>query len=101
MSDKATVTIEEAAELMGMSVRQLKVSRQRGLPPGNLGFVESGQLRFRRADLLTEPKTQRAGASSKSAGASPTHLGGGWYELSDGSRVRGKDAAARAQRLLG
>ncbi len=30
----------------------------------------------------------------------PQHVGGGWYELSDGSRVKGKDDAAAAQKLL-
>lgn len=28
------------------------------------------------------------------------HVGGGWYELSDGSKVQGKDAAKKAQDKL-
>ncbi len=28
------------------------------------------------------------------------HVGGGWYELSDGTRIQGKDAAATAQAKL-
>lgn len=27
----------------------------------------------------------------------PVHIGGGWYELSDGVRVQGKDEAIKAQ----
>ncbi len=30
----------------------------------------------------------------------PTHMGGGWYELSDGTRVQGKDAAVAAEAAL-
>jgi len=31
----------------------------------------------------------------------PWHLGGGHYELSDGSKVRGKDEAEKAEQKLG
>ena len=31
----------------------------------------------------------------------PWHLGGGYYELSDGSKVRGKDEAEDAEKKLG
>lgn len=31
----------------------------------------------------------------------PKHTGGGWYELSSGEKVKGKDAAAAAQKQLG
>ncbi len=30
----------------------------------------------------------------------PIHAGGGWYELSDGTRVQGKDAAMAAEAAL-
>lgn len=30
----------------------------------------------------------------------PTHVGGGWYELSDGTRVQGKVAAMAAEAAL-
>ena len=30
----------------------------------------------------------------------PMHMGGGWYELSDGTRVQGKDAAVAAEAAL-
>ncbi len=30
----------------------------------------------------------------------PTHVGGGWYELSDGTRVQGKDAAMVSEAAL-
>lgn len=30
----------------------------------------------------------------------PTHVGGGWYELSDGTRVQGHDAAMAAEAAL-
>lgn len=95
---KEILTIEEAAELLGETVFSIKVSRQRGLSPGRLGFVEEGNLLFRRSDLLDKPKAERA---RKPAPAYPRHKGGGFYELSDGSTVRGKDAAAEAQAKLG
>lgn len=31
----------------------------------------------------------------------PTHTGGGWYTLSNGERVRGKDNATEAEAQLG
>ena len=31
----------------------------------------------------------------------PLHVGAGWYVLSDGTRLRGKDAAHKAQKELG
>jgi len=41
----------------------------------------------------------------KDAGAEnaryPLHTGGGWYQLSDGSKVQGKGAAETAQKKLG
>ncbi len=32
--------------------------------------------------------------------STPTHVGGGWYELSDGTRVQGKDAAVASEAAL-
>ncbi len=32
--------------------------------------------------------------------AGPAHVGGGWYELSDGTRVQGKDEAVAAEAAL-
>ena len=32
----------------------------------------------------------------KAAKAAPKHVGGGWYELPDGTRVQGKEAALKA-----
>lgn len=32
--------------------------------------------------------------------SSPKHVGGGWYELSNGERVQGKDEAIEAERAL-
>lgn len=40
-----------------------------------------------------EPKAEKSGKK----GDFPDHLGAGWYELSDGSRVRGKEDAQLAQ----
>lgn len=31
----------------------------------------------------------------------PVHAGGGWYKLSDGSSVQGKDEAIKAEKKLG
>lgn len=30
----------------------------------------------------------------------PTHTGGGWYELSNGEKVQGKDTAIEAEKAL-
>ncbi|MCC2429873.1 hypothetical protein OCE55_21010 [Bacillus paranthracis] len=30
----------------------------------------------------------------------PKHAGGGWYELSNGDKIQGKDEAVEAERLL-
>jgi len=33
-------------------------------------------------------------------GEPPKHVGGGWYELSDGTRVQGQDAALESEAAL-
>ena len=39
-------------------------------------------------------------AMAAPGGEFPQHAGGGWYELSNGDRIRGKDAALEAQAEL-
>ena len=46
------LTIQEAAEYIGMSVDDIMRSRQRGLPPGILGHAAGGQVYFDAADLI-------------------------------------------------
>lgn len=86
------LTLEQAAELIGVSTDELRLSRQRGLPPGNLGTALRGRVYFDRDDLIPAKKSSRR---DKVISDPPKakHLGGGWYELGDGTRVRGKKAA--------
>ncbi|WP_085521412.1 hypothetical protein [Tuberibacillus sp. Marseille-P3662] len=37
---------------------------------------------------------------SKQTTQYPKHVGGGWYELSDGEKVQGKDEAQEAEKAL-
>lgn len=48
----------------------------------------------RGAKRVAPPKVERAvkGKTVERA-VSPKHVGGGWYEMPDGSRVRGREAA--------
>lgn len=39
-------------------------------------------------------------ASTKEKDAFPKHTGGGWYELSNGERVQGKEEAQKKQKSL-
>lgn len=65
------------------------------LPPGHLQAMIDAKY----ADVVGVRKVERAvkQPASETADikqdAAPKHLGGGWYELADGSRVRGKQAA--------
>lgn len=57
--------------------------------------AEAAQAQLQEA---TEP--QETDADAEPSTESPKHLGGGVYELSDGSKVRGKAKAAAAQAQL-
>lgn len=43
---------------------------------------------------------QETEAPETEAGFEPQHVGGGYYELSNGERVQGKEAAFEAQKAL-
>jgi hypothetical protein len=45
------LTLEEAAELLGISPDQLNLTRHRGLPPGKYGYRDGTTIYFNRADL--------------------------------------------------
>jgi hypothetical protein len=54
---KSTLTLEEAAEHLGISPDQLMASRGRGLEPGRLGYKKDGILVW---DRKTLPKPDEA-----------------------------------------
>ncbi|PEB64320.1 hypothetical protein COM86_12695 [Priestia megaterium] len=55
---------------------------------GDLGFVDKNNIR----EIKPEPVIEK-----ETADAPPfKHVGGGWYELADGSRVKGKQKALEA-----
>lgn len=46
------ITLDQAAEYLGMTPGELMLSRMRGLPPGKLGYALDGQVYFMPGDLL-------------------------------------------------
>ena len=56
------IPLEEAAARVGLTTHQMKITRQRGLPPGSLGVVQNGRIMFDEAELLPPP---RASSSSE------------------------------------
>lgn len=56
------LTLEEAAEYLGMSSEDLMHSRFRGLTPGSLGFKVGGTLYFNKGDLPKPAKPKAAEA---------------------------------------
>jgi hypothetical protein len=48
-----------------------------------------------------EPEAEEEEDQGDMSHSFPEHTGGGWYTLSDGSRVRGEDAATAAEAALG
>lgn len=60
MTSKAELTLDEAAELLGMTPADVTLSRHRGLSPGVLGYTRppyDGTVYFRRADLEPAVRT--------------------------------------------
>lgn len=104
------LNLEEAAEYVGLTPDQLKISRQRGLPPGRLGRSVDGHLYFDSDDLLPPPAHKRQPPAAEpgepirrdgdwdifpdgSKVRRAIHVGGGWYLLPGGRKVRGRKAA--------
>lgn len=50
--------------------------------------------------LIPQAQAVALGLIGDSTGNYPKHLGGGWYELSTGERIQGKDDAAAAEKAL-
>lgn len=50
--------------------------------------------------VVAEPETPDIPESVEESSEFPKSTGGGYYELSDGSKVRGKDAALEAENTL-
>ena len=64
--------------------------------------VTKPKPRKRKAVPVTKPKPPRRKAAAASAVApSMKHVGGGWWELSNGRRYKGRVKAARALKRLG
>jgi hypothetical protein len=68
--------------------------------PGDVFEVEAmGGFAFKLKRVTEEPKTKKEPEKTlKINDEFPKHLGSGWYRLSDGSRVRGKQKAVEAER---
>ena len=49
-----------------------------------------------RESFSPEEAAKKPAAEKPAAKAAPKHVGGGWYELPDGTRVQGKEAALKA-----
>lgn len=57
--------------------------------PERVEFLAQVHPEYKRVFLKVEPST-----------AFPKHTGGGWYELSNGEKVQGKDEAIEAENAL-
>ena len=51
MPSKSKLTLEEAADHLGLTPAELMESRGRGLEPGRLGYKDKGVLVWNRKDL--------------------------------------------------
>jgi hypothetical protein len=75
MTEPDRLTLEEAAELLGISPDQLNLTRHRGLAPGKYGYKEGGVVVFNRADLqaaddveaVEKPKPKKKAPAKKAA----------------------------------
>ena len=56
------------------------------------GLVKAGHAKL--INKLIETATKEP--EEKAVEIEPKHIGGGWYELPDGSRIQGRDAAIEA-----
>jgi hypothetical protein len=72
------LTLKQAADYIGISPEDLLMSRQKGLPPGNLGVAKNGEVFFNQDDLLPPSRLTGhlcpdCGFEAKSAGGLKTH----------------------------
>ncbi len=65
-------------------------------PGDSAEFEEKQAIRFCEAGIAYPTKEKQVETASF-----PKHTGGGWYELSDGSKVQGKEEAIAAEKKLG
>lgn len=52
------------------------------------------------SEVVQAPATEVEVQAAIDRVSGPTHVGGGWYELSDGTRVQGQDDAVAAEAAL-
>lgn len=64
-------------------------------PGESAEFEQKQAIRFCEAGIAYPAKEKQTETSSF-----PKHTGGGWHELSDGSKVQGKEEAIAAERKL-
>lgn len=58
------------------------------------------QSKVKKAVVTNSEKKQSAVSDQLSEEQYPKHTGGGWYELSNGERVQGKESAIEAEEAL-
>lgn len=86
-----------AANTYTLTERTLLTAEGKAVPVGNpLGVVLLGPA----GKTIPHSQAVAYGLAADKAELYPNHLGGGWYELSTGERVKGKKAAAAAEKAL-
>lgn len=97
------ILIKEGLKLSEYIVKKafFDMRKQRGFRVGEV-FEETNQEKAEnlKADGFLEDKEVKADNPPKLP-EWPKHTGGGWYELSNGEKVQGKEEAVEAQAQLG
>jgi len=91
-------------ETVDIALKQLKIGheiRQPGEPVPEARFFRRRKALYNQGHLKAVPfeeltADQRLFLAEKLGKMEPQHVGGGMYELPDGTRVRGKEAAQQA-----
>lgn len=81
-----------------LTERTMLTADGQAVPAGQPGGVQLLGVAGRTIDYNLAVKVGLV--KEDAAGVWPRHTGGGWYELSDGSKVKGKADAALAEKAL-
>jgi len=78
--------------------QEIEVTKEqaRALVPTYADLVEEAQTEASTEELTPPVEAKEKEPNPTSIGY-PSEIGGGWYELSNGEKIRGKEAAAKAQ----
>lgn len=80
--------------------RQGDIYPRQGYEPSKQRIAELSSVKNRLGKVLIAEMKEEQAPSANESMEYPKHTGGGWYELSNGEKVQGKEEAIKAEQEL-